>query len=77
MSDVSPEDVEMLYRETVHAARRLTVEEKLRLGGELFDDSCRLLAQRIRARLPGTGDEAAAELVGACVRFWRRREGGL
>ena len=55
--------IEQLEREDIDQARRMTASQKLRAGGDLFDDACRWTLAGIRRDHPGIGDaEAMAEL---------------
>lgn len=52
-----------LNREDIEQARRMTGSQKLRAGGDLFDDACRWTLAGIRNDHPGITPEAAlAEL---------------
>jgi hypothetical protein len=48
-----------LDREDIEQARRMTGSQKLRAGGDLFDDACRWTSAGIRRDHPGISDEAA------------------
>jgi hypothetical protein len=55
--------IEALDREDIEQARRMTSTQKLRAGGDLFDDACRWTLAGIRRDHPGISDEQAiAEL---------------
>jgi hypothetical protein len=59
----TPELIEALDREDIEQARRMTGSQKLRAGGDLFDDACRWTLAGIRADHPGISETAAiAEL---------------
>jgi hypothetical protein len=52
-----------LDREDIEQARRMTPSQKLRAGGDLFDEACRWTLAGIRHDHPGITPEAAlAEL---------------
>jgi hypothetical protein len=52
-----------LDREDVEQARRMTGSQKLRAGGDLFDDACRWTLAGIRQDRPGISEaDALAEL---------------
>jgi hypothetical protein len=52
-----------LDREDIEQARRMTGTQKLRAGGDLFDDACRWTLAGIRADHPGISEaDALAEL---------------
>jgi len=52
-----------LTRDDFEAARRLTVAEKFRAGGDLFDQECQVIKDRIRAILPNAGEELVRDLM--------------
>lgn len=55
--------IEQLEREDIEQARRMTPSQKLRAGGDLFDDACRWTLAGIRRDHPGISDrDALAEL---------------
>ena len=55
--------IDRLEAEEIDQARQMTGSQKLRAGGDLFDDACRLTLAGIRAQFPGISDqEALAEL---------------
>lgn len=59
----TPELLATLRREEIEDARRLTVEQKLALSGDLFDSACQVTLSGIRMQDPGISDDAAwAEL---------------
>ncbi len=59
----TPELIDALDREDIEQARRMTPSQKLRAGGDLFDDACRWTLAGIRADHPGISEaEAIAEL---------------
>ena len=59
----SPELLRELDREDIDQARRMTGSQKLRAGGDLFDDACRWTLAGIRRERPGISDsDALAEL---------------
>lgn len=52
-----------LNEEDLAQARRMTGSQKLRAGGDLFDEACRWTLAGIRNERPGIGEaEAMAEL---------------
>jgi hypothetical protein len=52
-----------LHAEDMEQARRMTGSQKLRAGGDLFDEACRWTLAGIRAERPGiTEEEALKEL---------------
>lgn len=59
----SKELLAQLDREDIEQARRMTPSQKLRAGGDLFDEACRWTLAGIREGNPGITPEAAmAEL---------------
>jgi hypothetical protein len=55
--------IEEFDREDVEQARRMTPQQRLAAGGELFDDACRWALAGIRHQNPGISDaDALAEL---------------
>ena len=48
-----------LDREDIEQARRMTGSQKLRAGGDLFDDACRWTLASIRADHPGISEKDA------------------
>ena len=48
-----------LDREDIEQARRMTPSQKLRAGGDLFDEACRWTLAGIRQANPGITPEAA------------------
>ena len=51
--------IDQLNREDVEQARSMTLSQKLRAGGDLFDDACRWTLAGIRRDNPGISDEDA------------------
>jgi hypothetical protein len=65
MEGMQPTDqlIDELDREELDRARRMTASQKLRAGGDLFDDACRWTLAGIRRDFPGISDiEALKEL---------------
>jgi hypothetical protein len=55
--------LDQLDREDIEQARRMTGSQKLRAGGDLFDDACRWTLAGIRSQYPGISrSDALAEL---------------
>jgi hypothetical protein len=62
--DPTIEIIELLEREDIEQARRMSPSEKLRAGGDLFDEACRWLLAGIRNDLAGISDaDAHQELL--------------
>lgn len=57
----SDELIDQLHREDIEQARRMTPSQKLRAGGDLFDDACRWTLAGIRRDHPGISNEQALE----------------
>ena len=55
-----------MLMEQVDQARKMTLEQKFRAGGQLFDAACRFALADIRANMPGASE---AE----CLQRLRRR----
>jgi hypothetical protein len=53
--------IAQLDAEDLEQARRMTGSQKLRAGGDLFDDACRWTLAGIRAEYPGISDSEALE----------------
>ena len=51
--------IEQLEREDIEQARQMTPSQKLRAGGDLFDDACRWTLAGIRNEHRGISDEDA------------------
>jgi hypothetical protein len=54
-----PELAAQLNTEDLEQARRMTGSQKLRAGGDLFDEACRWTLAGIRADRPGISEEEA------------------
>ena len=66
--------IEAQFRETVARARRMTVEEKLVLGGTLFDEMCERMRDGIRWQFPDASDERVEAILRARLDLARRLE---
>ena len=53
--------LDQLEREDIEQARRMTPAQKLRAGGELFDEACRWTLAGIRKDYPGISPADALE----------------
>lgn len=51
--------IAQLDAEDLEQARRMTGSQKLRAGGDLFDEACRWTLAGIRAQNPGISDDDA------------------
>jgi hypothetical protein len=61
--------IDELDREDVEQARRMSPSEKLRAGGDLFDDACRWTLAGIRRDHPGINEADALEELRRRVAF--------
>jgi hypothetical protein len=59
----TPELLAQLDREDLDQARRMTPEERLRAGAELFDYACRITISGIRADNPGADESAVLRIL--------------
>lgn len=66
-----------LRREEIEDARRLSVEQKLTLGGDLFESACQVTLSGIRMQNPGITDEQAMEILRQRLELARRLESRL
>ena len=63
-----------LRREEIEDARRLSVQQKLELSGDLFDAACEVTLSGIRAENPGISDTDALEILRRRLQLARRLE---
>jgi hypothetical protein len=58
---MEPSEQELLEldREDIEQAKRMTGSQKMRAGGDLFDEACRWILAGIRSERPGISDEDA------------------
>lgn len=61
-TDVTHLDIDALYAEEVRAARKLSIEQKLFYGIELFDLACEFAKAGIRADHPDADEARVLEL---------------
>ena len=66
--------IDQLRREEIEDARQLTVEQKLLLGGDLFDFACEATLSGIRMQHPGISHEAALRVLRERLELGRRLE---
>lgn len=75
------DDLEALIRQLdaddLEQARRMTGSQKLRAGGDLFDDACRWTLAGIRAQNHGITEAAALEELRRRIRVAEEMEKGL
>jgi hypothetical protein len=55
--------IEQLHREDLEQARRMTPEQKLLAGAELFDYACEITKAGIRAQHPDADEETVLKLL--------------
>jgi hypothetical protein len=63
MSEPTPELIDELYREDVAAARKMSVEQRLAAGPELFDFACEITRGGIRHQNPDATDEEVEAIL--------------
>jgi hypothetical protein len=73
MSHAAPLVID-LEREAVEDARRLTVEQRLALGGDLFDSACEVTLNFIRAENAGISPAEARDILRRRLELGRRLE---
>ena len=66
--------VTSLRREEIEDSRRLSVQQKLELGGELFDAACEVTLSGIRAQHPGITRADALQILDHRLEIARRLE---
>ena len=74
MVEPTPELIEQLYRDDVLAARRMSPEEKLLGGPELFDFACSVTIGGIRAQHPEADDEQVRKILRQRLELARKLE---
>jgi hypothetical protein len=70
----TPQLIEQLRREDFEQARRMTVEQRLLAGGELFDAACEWTLAGIRRDHPGISEADALEELRRRVALGRKIE---
>jgi hypothetical protein len=63
-----------LRNEEVEDARRLSVEQRLALGGDLFDSACEVTLNFIRAQNPALSQAEALNVLRRRLELGRRLE---
>jgi len=61
------------FRDRVRAARRMSPDERVRAGIEMFEDACEEIRNRIRASFPDVNQAILDRLLRHVVRFAERR----
>ena len=74
MVEPTPELIEQLYRDDVLAARRMRLDEKLRAGGELFDEVCQRMRDGIRWQFPDADQDHVERILRERLDIARRME---
>ena len=59
----TPELLAQLDREDIEQARRMTPEQRMLAGAELFDYACRITMSGIRAQNPGADDATVLRIL--------------
>jgi hypothetical protein len=62
--ELTPELLKQLNEEDLAQARAMTGSQKLRAGGDLFDEACRWTMAGIRAQFPEMSDEDVRKELG-------------
>jgi hypothetical protein len=70
----TPELINALYREQVLAARKLSPAQRLRLGGDLFDDFCERMRAGIRFQFPDADENRVEQILRERLELARRLE---
>jgi len=66
--------IDELYRERVQRARTMSPEDKFLAGARLFDRSCRIMADGIRAQFPDADERRVQEILRERLALARRLE---
>jgi hypothetical protein len=66
--------IDALYIEDIRDARRMTVAQRLRAGGDLFDSACAVTLSGIRGQNPGISDADAMRELRRRVELGRQLE---
>jgi hypothetical protein len=74
MSEPIREVVDALYLEEIRRAREMSAEEKLRLGGDLFDEMCERMRCGIRSEFPEADESRVEEILEQRLALARRLE---
>lgn len=63
-----------LYRERIERARRLTPEQRLMAGPELFDYACTITLSALREQMPGASEAVLLEALRRRIAVKRKLE---
>ena len=74
MAGPTREQVDGIFSDKVRAARRMSLEEKLRAAGELFDDVCERMREGIRWQFPNADDAQVEGILRERLDIARRLE---
>ncbi len=66
--------VDVLYRERVLRARRMSAAEKFRAGAELFEGVCRRMRAGIRAQFPDADEARVTQILRQRLALSKRLE---
>jgi hypothetical protein len=66
--------IDALYRDKVRSARRMTPEQKLAAGAELFDSVCQIMRAGILGQFPGIDEEGVQAQMARRLQFLHRQE---
>jgi hypothetical protein len=70
----TPELIEEIDRERIRAARAMSGEEKVLLGLQLFQCTCRIIADGIRDEFPDADERRVQEILRERLAIARRLE---
>lgn len=70
----TPELLDELYKEEVLDARRMSPEQKLLAGQELFEAACRITLAGIRNQFPGISEADSLEILRKRLELRRKME---
>jgi hypothetical protein len=70
----TPGLIDEMYRERIRAARAMSGEEKVLLGLQLFDRTCRIMADGIRDEYPDASEDRVQEILRERLAIARRLE---
>ena len=66
--------IDEIYRDRVQRARQMSPEDKFLAGARLFDRSCRIMADGIRAQFPDADERRVQEILRERLAIARRLE---
>lgn len=74
MTEPQRELIDAIYADKVRQARRMSVAERLRAGGDLFDELCERMRAGIRWQFPDADDSRVEEILRERIDIARRLE---